>query len=174
MMEFWKSRDKVYRNLDYEKRKKKWKEKKSITWSLIFYEKQTGFLLEQNISIQVRHVPLCVWVFIYLLYLRRCVICVNGSFSFCWNVCMGLYVFIYIKFVYYILLVFLAVCRTVIGQLDFTKTSWPYLIYSHCFMYDILLSLSLTLTLSLHSRLPTLIFNLIWMVIINALDRCSS
>ena len=66
-MEFWKSRDKVYRNLDYEKRKKKWKEKKSITWSLIFYEKQTGFLLlEQNISIQVRHVPLCVWVFIYL------------------------------------------------------------------------------------------------------------
>ena len=84
MMEFWKSRDKVYRNLDYEKRKKKRKEKKSITWSLIFYEKQTGFLLlEQNISIQVRHVPLCVWVFIYLLYLRRCVICVNGSFSFC-------------------------------------------------------------------------------------------
>ena len=87
---------------------------------------------------------------------------------------MGLYVFICIKFVYYILLVFLAICRTVIGQLDFTKTSWPYLIYSHCFMYDILLSLSLTLTLSLHSRLPTLIFNLIWMVIINALDRCSS
>ena len=66
-MEFWKSRDKVYRNLDYEKKKKKKKkERKSITWSLIFYEKQTGFLLEQNISIQVRHVPLCVWVlFIY-------------------------------------------------------------------------------------------------------------
>ena len=85
MMKFWKSRDKVYRNLDYEKRKKKRKkrkEKKSITWSLIFYEKQTGFLLEQNISIQVRHVPLCVWVFIYLLYLRRCVICVNGFFFF--------------------------------------------------------------------------------------------
>ena len=92
-------------------------------------------------------------------------------------VCTGLYVFICIKFVYYILLVFLAVCRTVIGQLDFTKTSWPYLIYSHCFMYDILLSLSsllslyqtLSLTLSLRGHLPTFIFNLMWVVIINAL-----
>ena len=28
MMEFWKSRDKVYRNLDYEKRKKKEKKRR--------------------------------------------------------------------------------------------------------------------------------------------------
>lgn len=57
-------------------------------------------------------------------------------------VCMGLYVFICIKFVYYILLVFLAICRTVVGHLDFTRTSGPYLIYYHCSTYDMLLSLS--------------------------------
>ena len=116
----------------------------------------------------------CMGLYLFTVFEKMCHMCEWVFFFFCWDVCMGLYVFIFINFVYYILLVFLAICRTVIGQLDFTKTSWPYLIYSHCFMYDILLSLSLTLTLSLHSRLPTLIFNLIWMVIINALDRCSS
>ena len=82
--------------------KTKKKEKKRVTWSLIFYEKQTGFLLlEQNISIQVRHVPLCVWVFIYLF---------EKFFFFLLNLfflegvpyeCMGIYVFMYIVRILY-------------------------------------------------------------------------
>ena len=109
--------------------------------------KQTGFLLEQNISIQVRHVPLCM-----------------GLNLFFWEdvayVCMSLYVFICI------LLVFLAICRTVIGQLDFTKTFALSHLFSLLHVWHItisissscIISISFSHSLSLHCRLPTLIF----------------